>query len=104
MRSSSWLAPPGFGSCIPRPRRRTAKGRCARPRTGPFLSAALITPMILGVALAPVALTAGRVVVAVFLAATIALGGWLTGQWIASNLDQDSAHLGYYLPSVAGGP
>ena len=73
------------------------------PVLAPFVSVALITPMILGVALGSVAVTAGRVVVAVFLAATIAFGGWLTGQWIAGHLDQDSVHPGYFLPTVAGG-
>ena len=39
----------------------------------------------------------------VFLAITIAVAGWLGGQWIAGDLDQASVHPGYYLPSVAGG-
>ena len=73
------------------------------PVLAPFVSVALITPMILGAALASVAATDGRVVVAVFLAATIAFGGWLTGQWITGQLDQDSTHPGYFLPAVAGG-
>jgi len=34
---------------------------------------------------------------------TIAGGGWLTGQWIAGDLDAKSVHPGYYLPTVAGG-
>ena len=73
------------------------------PVLAPFVSVALITPMILGVALASVAVTAGRVVVAVFLAAAIAFGGWLTGHWIAGHLDQDSMNSGYFLPTVAAG-
>ena len=31
------------------------------------------------------------------------LGGWLTGQWIAGQLDQTKLHPGYFLPTVAGG-
>jgi tellurite resistance protein len=73
------------------------------PVLGPFVSLAMIVPMLLGVALAAVAFTAGRVVVVVSLALTITVGGWLTGQWIADGLDQDKAHPGYFLPTVAGG-
>ena len=73
------------------------------PVLAPFVSLAVITPMILAAALATAAFTAGRVLVIVFLAVTVALGGWLTGQWIAGPLNQDSAHPGYYLPTVAGG-
>ncbi len=73
------------------------------PVLGPFVSLAAITPMILAAALAPAAETAGRVLVIIFLAVTVALGGWLTGQWIAGDLDPGSAHPGYFLPTVAGG-
>lgn len=31
------------------------------------------------------------------------MAGWLTGQWIAADLDQDHCHPGYFLPTVAGG-
>jgi tellurite resistance protein len=73
------------------------------PVLSPFTSLAVITPMIPGAALAEANLTAGRVVVIVFAAATIALGGFLTGQWIVGDLDQGVAHPGYFLPTVAGG-
>jgi len=73
------------------------------PVLAPFVSLAVIVPMILASALATVAFAAGRVLVIVFLAATIAAGGWLTGQWIVGDLGQDSAHPGYFLPTVAGG-
>lgn len=69
----------------------------------PFVSLAVITPMIPASALADHALTAAQVLVAVFLVLTVLLGGWLTGQWIVGDLDQDSAHPGYFLPTVAGG-
>jgi tellurite resistance protein len=73
------------------------------PVLTPFPSLAAITAMILAAALATAAFTAGRILVIFFLAVTIALGGWLTGQWIAGDLDTDSLHPGYYLPTVTGG-
>ncbi len=39
----------------------------------------------------------------VFFVATVLFGGWLTGQWIAGELDESKLHPGYYLPTVAGG-
>jgi tellurite resistance protein len=73
------------------------------PVLSPFVAIVVLTPLLLGTGLASVALTAGRVVVLVSLAATVLVGGWLTGQWIAGDLDQDRAHPGYFLPTVAGG-
>jgi tellurite resistance protein len=69
----------------------------------PFLAAPAITAMMLAAALASVSFAAGRVLVVIFLAVTIAVAGWLGGQWIASDLDRASVHPGYYLPFVAGG-
>jgi tellurite resistance protein len=73
------------------------------PVLSPFTALAVITPVIPGVALAQANLTAGRVVVAVFAAATVLVGGFLTGEWITGDLDQVKAHPGYLLPTVAGG-
>jgi len=70
---------------------------------GPFVPLAAITPAMLGAALAMAAFSAGRALVVISLLLTVAAGGWLTGQWIAGHLDQDSAHPGYFLPTVAGG-
>lgn len=71
---------------------------------GPFASLAVITPMLLAAqGLAPHAETAGRVVVDVFLALTVLLGGWFTGQWIYGPLELDKLHPGYFLPTAAGG-
>ena len=70
---------------------------------GPFVPLAAITPAMLGAALAMAAFSAGRALVVISLVLTVAAGGWLTGQWIAGHLDQDSAHPGYLLPTVAGG-
>jgi hypothetical protein len=41
--------------------------------------------------------------IALGLAATIALGGWLTGQWMTGGIEPDSLHAGYFLPTAAGG-
>ena len=76
------------------------------PVQGAFVPVAAITAMIQGGALATAASAAfavGRVLVVSFLAVTIAIGGWLTGQWIAGRLDEDAMHPGYLLPAVAGG-
>jgi tellurite resistance protein len=75
----------------------------ADPALSPFVSLALIVPVILSAQLAPYALAAARVLVLTFLAATIILGGLLLGQWIAGSMDLDSAHPGYFLPTVAAG-
>ena len=73
------------------------------PVQSAFPSLAAITPMILGAALATVVFTAGRILVVIFLAITILLGGWLTGQWSAGGLNAEALHPGYYLPTAAGG-
>jgi tellurite resistance protein len=57
----------------------------------------------LAAALARGAPAVGRVLVIVFLAVTIAIGGWLTGQWMSGGIDPDSVHPGYFLPTAAGG-
>ena len=72
------------------------------PVLGAFLSLAVITPTLLAAALAPSAMSAARILVIIFLVLTIALGGWITGQWIITKIDQDANHPGYLLPTVAG--
>jgi tellurite resistance protein len=39
----------------------------------------------------------------VFVAVTLALGGWLTGQWMTGGIELDAVHPGYFLPTAAGG-
>jgi tellurite resistance protein len=73
------------------------------PVLSPFVSASALTAMILSAALAGDAFTAGRVLVIVFLAVTIGLGGWLTGQWMTGGIEPGSVHTGYFLPTAAGG-
>jgi tellurite resistance protein len=73
------------------------------PVFAPFVAVPAITGMLLGAALAARWHAAGELVVIVFLTLTTVLGGWLTGQWIAGELDADAVHPGYFLPTVAGG-
>ena len=73
------------------------------PVQSPFVAVPSITAMMLAAALASVAFTAGRVLVVIFLAITIAVGAWLIGWWITGDTGQASVHPGYYLPTVAGG-
>jgi tellurite resistance protein len=73
------------------------------PVLSPFVSGAVIAPMILGAELADVAAMPGRVIVVIFLALTVAIGGWLTGQWMLGDIPHEAYHPGYFLPTVAGG-
>jgi tellurite resistance protein len=73
------------------------------PVLSPFISASALTAMLLAAALATAAPAAGRVLVVVSLAVTIAIGGWLTGEWMTGGIDPDSVHPGYFLPTAAGG-
>jgi len=82
---------------------RSALADLRDPVLAPFIPVAAIVGMFLGWALSAYSFAAGRVLVIVFLAITIGLGGWMTGQWIAGDLDQDKVHPGYFLPTVAGG-
>jgi tellurite resistance protein len=76
----------------------------ADPIAAPFGSLALITPMLGAAdALYPFSHTAGQAVTDVFIAATVLLGGWFTGQWTYRPLDLAKLHPGYFLPTVAGG-
>lgn len=70
---------------------------------GPFVSIGVLVPMLLAEALSSYAFTAGRVLVVIFLALTIALGAFFTGQWIVGDMSPDSAHPGYFVPTVAAG-
>ena len=72
------------------------------PVLSPFVSASVLTATLLAAALATHAFAAGRVLVIVFLAVTVGLGGWLTGQWMTGGIEPDSVHPGYFLPTAAG--
>jgi tellurite resistance protein len=76
----------------------------ADPVVGPFLSLAVITPMLLAVlGLVPYAPEAGKMLFDVLLALTVAFGSWFTGQWICGSVELDKFHPGYFLPVAAGG-
>ncbi|HEX6556486.1 MAG TPA: hypothetical protein VF026_27245 [Ktedonobacteraceae bacterium] len=70
---------------------------------GLFYSLLPIAGMLLAVALQPYAQDAALVVFWIFFLETALLGGWLTGQWITTELDPEKFHPGYFLPTVAGG-
>ena len=90
----AWYASQGLGQLL-RDLRDTVQG--------PFVSIAVIVPMLLAGVLARYAFTPGRVLVVIFLALTIALGAYFTGQWIVGDMSPDAAHPGYFVPTVAGG-
>ena len=69
---------------------------------GPMSSLLPITGMLLAVGLEPYALDAARVLFLVFFVATVLLGGWYMGQWIAAALDAGNFGPAYFLPTVAG--
>jgi tellurite resistance protein len=73
------------------------------PTFGPFTSLVVIVPMLLGVAGAEYDRDLGNAVFLVALVLTLALGGWLTAQWIVTDLQLTQWHPGYFLPTVAGG-
>lgn len=74
------------------------------PVAGPFLSLAVISPMVwLVVGLAPYHQGIAKPIIDVFIVLTLLLGGWFTGHWIYGALDFDKLHPGYFLPTVAGG-
>lgn len=75
----------------------------ADPTFGPFTSVPSILVMLFGGALAGWSLPVGTAVFVVGLVATVLVGGYLTGQWILSDLQLASWHPGYFLPTVAGG-
>jgi tellurite resistance protein len=73
------------------------------PTFAPFVALAFIVPMLLGEALAAHARHIGEGIFAAGLAGTVIIGGWLTSQWILTDLPLDRWHPGYFLPTVAGG-
>jgi tellurite resistance protein len=86
---------------------RDAHGRLAAelrdPIFAPFLSLALIAPMLMGAALSEHWHGPGQVIGELFLAGTFLLGGWTTGTWILEDMTLAQWHPGYFLPTVAGG-
>jgi len=75
----------------------------ADPVLAPFMSLVPVVGMVLATGLMPHAPAAGRWLFGIFAAVTLVVAGWITGQWIAEDLDPDRVHSGYVLPAVAGG-
>ena len=73
------------------------------PIMSPFTSLVFIVGMLLTGGLESRARKPAEVLFLACFVPTILLGGWLTGQWIAGQLDQTKLHPGYFLPTVAGG-
>jgi tellurite resistance protein len=69
----------------------------------PFLALAFIVPIVLAGAGASSDESLAKIVFIASLIPAALFGGWLTGEWIAGKLDQEQAHPGYFLPTVAGG-
>jgi tellurite resistance protein len=73
------------------------------PTYAPFTVLAPIVAMLFGVELAAHSRTSGVSVFAVALVLTVGAGGWLSGEWILSDISLVQWHPGYFLPTVAGG-
>jgi tellurite resistance protein len=72
--------------------------------TGPFLSLAVITPLLLAAdGITPLSQPVARVVVDAIIVLIVVLGGWFTGLWMRGGTELDRLHPGYFLPTVAGG-
>ncbi|MCW2994567.1 MAG: family transporter [Conexibacter sp.] len=69
----------------------------------PFMALPAIVALVLAGGLLPHAPSVAKIVALTFVITVVALGGWLTGQWIAGELDVTRFHPGYFLPTVAGG-
>jgi tellurite resistance protein len=98
-----WLAlVVGYLSQVPR-RPGGWRRELTDPVLAPFVSLVPVVGMLLAIGLMPHAPAAGRWLFGVFAVVTVVLAGWMTGQWIAGDLDLDRLHPGYVLPAVAGG-
>ena len=73
------------------------------PVFSPFWSLTFIIGMLLAGELGAHAPGPAKDLFIAFFIATVLMGGWLTGEWIAGELDQSKLHPGYLLPTVAGG-
>jgi len=89
-----------YGTSVWRSHRLRAE--LVNPVTSPFIALALIVPMLLG-AFVGQHHVGGVVLWCAGLTTTVAFGGWISGQWILSDLNLSQWHPGYFLPTVAGG-
>lgn len=70
---------------------------------GPFTALPAIVALLLAGALQPYARPLAVVVFGIGLVAILVIGGYLSGQWILSDLPLARWHPGYFIPTVAGG-
>jgi tellurite resistance protein len=75
----------------------------ADPVQAPFVSLIFVVGMLLGGLVNGWAPTLAAWLVGVCAVGALALGGWLTGCWIADGVPLATFHPGYFLPTVAGG-
>ncbi|WP_130178556.1 hypothetical protein [Cryobacterium sp. SO1] len=73
------------------------------PAQGPIAALVPIVGMLLGATLYRVAPVAGIVLVVASIAVATIFAGWLLSFWAGGNLQVDSVHGGYFLPTVASG-
>ena len=72
------------------------------PLLSPFIALAAIVPTLLSGELCDVNMSLGRVFVAVTSFVTIAIGAWLTAEWIVNEVPDEAVHPGYLLPTATG--
>jgi tellurite resistance protein len=69
----------------------------------PFPALAFIVPIVIAGGFASTEPSLAKPLFIAALIPMVLLGGWLTGEWIAADMDKAKAHPGYFLPTVAGG-
>ncbi len=82
---------------------KTTLAELSHPVFGPFNVLLPIVGMLLALGLDPYAHRVALGLFLAFLVASLLLGGWMLGRWIAARRDLDTLHSGYYLPTVASG-
>jgi tellurite resistance protein len=83
--------------------RTTVGAELSHPTTAPFVALIPLTLLALIPVMAYWSPAGATVVALISMAATVLLGGWLTGTWLGRGVPETSLHSGYYLPTVAAG-
>jgi tellurite resistance protein len=98
-----WLALLAAAAVRIAPAPRRLAEELADSALSPFWALPAIVGMLLALGLEPYAHAPAEAIFIAFFATTFLFGGWITGQWIAGELDPVKVHPGYLLPTVAGG-